>query len=118
MLMYACSCDNQNISRCREIIDLPKSNSEVHLMDPCPSIPGPKNPIKQNAGMAIPRTVEKESVRRTLGNRLGASLRNYGVSDYHLKGLYHPACLARAVSWLAFVVAIFMGHENGNNKGQ
>ena len=35
-----------------------------------------------------------------------------------LKGLFHPACLARAISWLAFVVAIFMGHENGDNKGQ
>ena len=30
-----------------------------------------------------------------------------------LKGLFHPACLARVVSWFAFVVAIFMGHENG-----
>ena len=36
----------------------------------------------------------------------------------HLKGLFHPACLARAVSWLAFVVAIFMAHENDDNKGQ
>ena len=26
-----------------------------------------------------------------------------------LKGLFHPACLARVVSWLAFVVAIFHG---------
>ena len=35
-----------------------------------------------------------------------------------LKGPFHPAFLARVVSWLAFVVAIFMGHENGGNKGQ
>ena len=35
-----------------------------------------------------------------------------------LRGLFHPACLARAASWLAFVVAIFMGHENSDNKGQ
>ena len=27
-----------------------------------------------------------------------------------LKGLFHPACHARVVSWFAFVVAIFMGH--------
>ena len=35
-----------------------------------------------------------------------------------LKGLFHPACLARVVSWFAFVVAIFMAHENGDNKGK
>ena len=35
----------------------------------------------------------------------------------NLKGMFHPACLARVVSWIAFVVAIFMGHENGDNKG-
>ena len=34
------------------------------------------------------------------------------------KGLFHPAFLPCAVSWLAFVVAIFMGHEKGDNKGQ
>ena len=33
-----------------------------------------------------------------------------------LKGLFHPACLARVVSWFAFVVAIFMGHENGDKQ--
>ena len=33
-----------------------------------------------------------------------------------LKALFHPACLARVVSWLAFVVAIFMGHENGDKQ--
>ena len=33
-----------------------------------------------------------------------------------LKGLFHPACLARVVFWFAFVVAIFMAHENA--KGQ
>ena len=27
----------------------------------------------------------------------------------NLKGLLHPACLARVVSWFALVVAIFMG---------
>ena len=31
-----------------------------------------------------------------------------------LKGLFHPACLARVVSWIAFVVATFMGLENGD----
>ena len=29
-----------------------------------------------------------------------------------LKGLFHPACLARVVSWFAFVVTIFMAHES------
>ena len=33
-----------------------------------------------------------------------------------LKALFHPACLARVVSWFAFVVAIFMGHENGDKQ--
>ena len=35
---------------------------------------------------------------------------------FSLKGLFHPAFLARVVSWLAFVVAIFMGHENGDKQ--
>ena len=33
-----------------------------------------------------------------------------------LKGLFHPACLARVVSWFAFVVAIFLGHGNGDKQ--
>ena len=33
-----------------------------------------------------------------------------------LKGLFHIACLARVVSWFAFVDAIFMGHENGSKQ--
>ena len=33
-----------------------------------------------------------------------------------LKGLFHPACLVRVVFWFAFVVAIFMGHENGEKQ--
>ena len=36
--------------------------------------------------------------------------------DLFLKGLLHPAFLARVVSWFAFVVAIFMGHENGGKQ--
>ena len=35
-----------------------------------------------------------------------------------LKGLFHPAFLAGVISWLAFVVAIYTAHENGENKGQ
>ena len=34
-----------------------------------------------------------------------------------LKGMFHPAVLARVVSWFPFVVAIFMGHENGGKQG-
>ena len=34
----------------------------------------------------------------------------------YLKGLFHPAFLARVVSWFPFVVAIFMGHENGDKQ--
>ena len=34
----------------------------------------------------------------------------------NLKGLFHPACLAPVVSWFAFVVAIFMGRENGDKQ--
>ena len=37
---------------------------------------------------------------------------------FKLKGLFHPAFLAHVVSWLAFVVAIFLAHENGDNKGK
>ena len=33
-----------------------------------------------------------------------------------LKALFHSACLARVVSWFAFVVAILMGHEKAKNK--
>ena len=33
-----------------------------------------------------------------------------------LKGLFHPAFLARVDSWFPFVVAIFMGHENGGRQ--
>ena len=40
------------------------------------------------------------------------------MSKENLKALFHLAFLARVVSWLAFVVAIFMGHENGDNKGK
>ena len=35
-----------------------------------------------------------------------------------LKGLFHPAFLACAVSLLAFVVAIFVAHESGDSKSQ
>ena len=35
-----------------------------------------------------------------------------------LKGLFHPAFLSRVISSLAFVVAIFMAHQNGDNKGE
>ena len=40
---------------------------------------------------------------------------NCKISD-HLTGLFHPACLAYVVSWFAFVVAIFMAHENGKKQ--
>ena len=36
----------------------------------------------------------------------------------NLKGLFHPAFLARVVSSFAFVVAIFMAHENDDQKWQ
>ena len=37
---------------------------------------------------------------------------------FKLKALIQPACFADAISWLAFVVAIFMSHENSDDKGQ
>ena len=49
-------------------------------------------------------------------NALGMNLGNCRISL--LKALIQPAYLARVASWLAFVVAIFMVHENGDNKGQ
>ena len=42
--------------------------------------------------------------------------RDFQILSRILKGLLHPACLARVVSWFAFVVAIFMGHENGGKQ--
>ena len=38
------------------------------------------------------------------------------ITHCSLKDLFHPACLACVVSWFAFVVAIFMGHENGDKQ--
>ena len=38
------------------------------------------------------------------------------IKTLPLKALFHPACLARVVSWFAFVVAIFMAHENGDKQ--
>ena len=35
-----------------------------------------------------------------------------------LKGLFHPACLARVVSLFASDAAIFMVHENGDEQRQ
>ena len=35
-----------------------------------------------------------------------------------LKALIQPSCLARVISWLTVVLAIFMAHENDDNKGQ
>ena len=35
-----------------------------------------------------------------------------------LRALIQSACLASAISWLAFVVAIFTGHEDSDHKGQ
>ena len=40
------------------------------------------------------------------------------VAQAPLKDLFHPASFACAVSWFAFIVAIFMGHGNGDDKGQ
>ena len=40
------------------------------------------------------------------------------IDESDLKALIQPAYLARVASWLAFVVTIFMAHENGDNKDQ
>ena len=40
----------------------------------------------------------------------------YNCQIWTLKGLFHPAFLARVVSWFPFVVTIFMGHENGSKQ--
>ena len=40
------------------------------------------------------------------------------ISKMLLKALIQLAYLARVTSLLAVVVAIFLGHENGDNKGQ
>ena len=37
-------------------------------------------------------------------------------NEWMLKGLFRTAFLARVVFWFAFVVAIFMGHENGDKQ--
>ena len=46
-----------------------------------------------------------------------ARLQNATVWKQGLKVLIQPAYLARVTLLLAFVVAIFIGHENGDNKG-
>ena len=38
------------------------------------------------------------------------------MGEWDLKGLFHPACLARVVSWFTFVAAIFLAHENGDKQ--
>ena len=40
------------------------------------------------------------------------------LEEWLLKCLFHPAFLAHVLSWLAFVVAIFMAHENGDKQRQ
>ena len=42
----------------------------------------------------------------------------YSKINRPLKALIQPACFAGAISWLAFVVAIFMDHENGDYQSQ
>ena len=53
---------------------------------------------------------------------LSTGVKTISFLDYslevNLKVLFHPSCLARAVFWFALVAAIFMGHENGDNKGK
>ena len=39
-------------------------------------------------------------------------------NSFSLKALIQPSWLACVISWLAFVVVVFMGHENGENNGQ
>ena len=39
-----------------------------------------------------------------------------GVKSVDFQALFQPTCLAGVISWLAFVAAIFKGHENGYNK--
>ena len=63
---------NQRLSTSIKVSFLIKVSSLTldSLMDPCPTLPESTNPIKRNDGMVVPRTVAKESVRWTLGNRL------------------------------------------------
>ena len=46
------------------------------------------------------------------------SCKNNTMKNEELKALIQPACFAGAISWLAFVVAIFMDHENSDYKSQ
>ena len=38
------------------------------------------------------------------------------LKEETLKGLFHPAYIARVVSWFALVVAICMAQENGDKQ--
>ena len=51
-------------------------------------------------------------------SRVRQSLLVLHIKISSLKGLFHPACLARVVSWFAFVAPILMAHENGNEQRQ
>ena len=57
----------------------------------------------------------KENRVRSLRNCNVRPVSN-SVLEHCLKGLFHPAFLARVVSGLAFAIAIFMGHENVATK--
>ena len=60
---------------------------------------------------------KRSSMRRGLRGRNFCKLgktRNFGISKVPIQ----PACFPGAISWLAFVVAIFMARENGDSKGQ
>ena len=48
---------------------------------------------------------------------VGKMLENF-YETCALKGHFHPACRARAVSLFASVAAIFMVHENGDEQRQ
>ena len=62
------------------------------------------------------RRREKNAIK--LKNYINVSISSHRIGFKSLKALIQPAYLARVTSWLAFVVAIFMVHENGDNKGQ
>ena len=55
----------------------------------------------------------KVRIKQCLTERVFAEYSNFSK---FLKGLFHPAVLARVVSCFSFVVAICMGHEYGDKQ--
>ena len=79
---------------------------------------GKNNTMDEHSQSQITKQWSNHPLGLLPGNVLSKAPRSYVCIHFTLclKGLFHPACLERVVPWFAFVVAIFMGHENGDKQ--